>query len=60
MLMKTGSLNQVIFFTESHTMAVDPRDGRLLWSYNKANNGKFDWLDIAYTQIRIDGGGWER
>jgi outer membrane protein assembly factor BamB len=39
MLMKTGSLNQVIFFTESHTMAVDPRDGRLLWSYNKANNG---------------------
>ena len=39
MLMKTGSLNQVIFFTESHTLAVDPRDGRLLWSYNKANNG---------------------
>jgi outer membrane protein assembly factor BamB len=39
MLMRTGSLNQVIFFTESHTMAVDPRDGRLLWSYNKANNG---------------------
>jgi outer membrane protein assembly factor BamB len=39
MLMKTGSLNQVIFFTESHTLAVDPRDGRLLWSYAKANNG---------------------
>jgi len=29
----------VIFFTESHALAVDPRDGRLLWSYNKANNG---------------------
>jgi len=39
MLMRTGSLNQVIFFTESRTMAVDPRDGRLLWSYNKAANG---------------------
>ena len=39
MLMRTGSLNQVIFFTENRTMAVDPRDGRLLWSYNKANNG---------------------
>ena len=39
MLMRTGSLNQVIFFTESRTLAVDPRDGRLLWSYNKANNG---------------------
>jgi outer membrane protein assembly factor BamB len=38
-LMRTGSLNQVIFFTENRTMAVDPRDGRLLWSYNKANNG---------------------
>jgi outer membrane protein assembly factor BamB len=39
MLMRTGSLNQVIFFTESHTLAVDPRDGRLLWTYDKANNG---------------------
>ena len=39
MLMRTGSLNQVIFFTESHTLAVDPRDGRLLWTYAKANNG---------------------
>ena len=39
MLMRTGSLNQVIFFTDSRTLAVDPRDGRLLWSYNKANNG---------------------
>jgi outer membrane protein assembly factor BamB len=39
MLMRTGSLNQVIFFTDARAMAVDPRDGRLLWSYNKANNG---------------------
>jgi outer membrane protein assembly factor BamB len=39
MLMRTGSLSQVIFFTENRAMAVDPRDGRLLWSYNKANNG---------------------
>jgi outer membrane protein assembly factor BamB len=39
MLMRTGSLHQVIFFTESRTLAVDPRDGRLLWSYNKAANG---------------------
>ena len=39
MLMRTGSLNQVIFFTEDRAMAVDPRDGRLLWSYDKANNG---------------------
>jgi outer membrane protein assembly factor BamB len=39
MLLRTGSLNQVIFFTGSRTLAVDPRDGRLLWSYNKAANG---------------------
>ena len=39
MLMRTGSLNQAIFFTEARAMAVDPRDGRLLWSYHKANNG---------------------
>jgi outer membrane protein assembly factor BamB len=39
MLMRTGSLSQVIFFTGARTLAVDPRDGRLLWSYNKAGNG---------------------
>jgi outer membrane protein assembly factor BamB len=49
MLMKTGSLNQVIFFTESHALAVDPRDGRLLWSYNKANNGT---ANIATPVVR--------
>ena len=38
-LMQTGSLTHVVFFTESRAMAVDPRDGRLLWSYSKANNG---------------------
>jgi outer membrane protein assembly factor BamB len=39
MLLRTGSLNQVIYFTESRTLAIDPRDGRLLWSHNKAANG---------------------
>lgn len=39
MLLRTGSLNQVIFFTAARTLAVDPRDGRLLWSYHKAANG---------------------
>lgn len=39
MLLRTGSLQQVIFFTDSRTLAVDARDGRLLWSYTKAANG---------------------
>jgi outer membrane protein assembly factor BamB len=39
MLLRTGSLQQVVFFTGQRTLAVDARDGRLLWSYNKAANG---------------------
>jgi outer membrane protein assembly factor BamB len=38
MLLRTGSLQQVLFFTGQRAMAVDPRDGRLLWSYNKVAN----------------------
>ena len=38
MLLKTGSLQQVVFFTGQRALAVDPRDGRLLWSYNRASN----------------------
>lgn len=39
MLLRTGSLQQVVFFTASRGLAVDPRDGRLLWSYDRASNG---------------------
>ena len=35
MLLRTGSLAQVVFFTGQRALAVDPRDGRLLWSYNR-------------------------
>jgi outer membrane protein assembly factor BamB len=38
MLLRTGSLQQVVFFTAERGLAVDPRDGRLLWSYDKASN----------------------
>ncbi|MGH9385428.1 MAG: PQQ-binding-like beta-propeller repeat protein [Vicinamibacterales bacterium] len=38
MLLRTGSLAQVVFFTGSRVLAVDPRDGRLLWSYPKVAN----------------------
>jgi outer membrane protein assembly factor BamB len=38
-LLRTGSLRQVVFFTGERALAVDPRDGRLLWSYDRpANN----------------------
>jgi len=38
MLLRTGSLQQVVFFTGQRGLAVDPRDGRLLWSYDRASN----------------------
>ncbi len=38
MLLRTGSLQQVVFFTGQRGLAVDPRDGRLLWTYNRASN----------------------
>ena len=37
-LMRTGSLQQVVFFMASRGLAVDPRDGRLLWSNERAAN----------------------
>jgi outer membrane protein assembly factor BamB len=38
MLLRTGSLEQVVFFTGQRALAVDPRDGRLLWTYERASN----------------------
>lgn len=37
-MMRTGSLQQVVFFTANRGLAVDPRDGRLLWSYDRVSN----------------------
>lgn len=37
-LLRTGSLQQVVFFTASRGLAVDPRDGRVLWSHERASN----------------------
>jgi outer membrane protein assembly factor BamB len=48
-LLRTGSLQQVVFFTGQRGLAVDPRDGRLLWSYNRASNGT---ANIATPVIR--------
>ncbi|MGH9174936.1 MAG: PQQ-binding-like beta-propeller repeat protein, partial [Vicinamibacterales bacterium] len=38
MVLRTGSLQQVVFFTGQRALAVDPRDGRLLWTYDRASN----------------------
>lgn len=49
MLLRTGSLQQVVFFTGQRAMAVDPRDGRLLWSYDRASNST---ANIATPVVR--------
>ena len=49
MLLRTGSLQQVVFFTGQRALAVDPRDGRLLWSYNRASNNT---ANIATPVVR--------
>ena len=38
MLLRTGSLSQVVFFTGRRALAVDARDGRTLWSYPRVSN----------------------
>ena len=48
-LLRTGSLNQVVFFTGQRALAVDPRDGRLLWTYNRATNNT---ANIATPVVR--------
>jgi outer membrane protein assembly factor BamB len=37
-LLRTGSLPQVVYFTGRRALAVDARDGRLLWSYPRVAN----------------------
>lgn len=49
MLLRTGSLSQAVFFTGARALAVDPRDGRLLWSYDRASNNT---ANIATPVIR--------
>jgi outer membrane protein assembly factor BamB len=48
-LLRTGSFQQVVFFTGNRALAVDPRDGRLLWSYSRAANNT---ANIATPVVR--------
>jgi outer membrane protein assembly factor BamB len=48
-LLRTGSFQQVVFFTGQRAMAVDPRDGRLLWTYTRASNST---ANIATPVVR--------
>ncbi|MFN2445816.1 MAG: PQQ-binding-like beta-propeller repeat protein [Vicinamibacterales bacterium] len=38
-LLRAGSFAQAVFFTGSRVLAVDPQNGRLVWSYNRVSNG---------------------
>ena len=36
---RVGEVTQAIYFSDRRTLGVDVRDGRLLWSYDRASNG---------------------
>ena len=44
-----GSSRAGVFFTGERALAVDPRDGRLLWSYNRVSNST---ANIATPVVR--------
>jgi outer membrane protein assembly factor BamB len=44
-----GTTTQVVFFTHQRALGVDLKDGRLLWSYQKASN---DVANVATPVIR--------
>jgi outer membrane protein assembly factor BamB len=36
---EVGGVTQVVFFSDRRSLGLDVRDGRLLWSYDRASNG---------------------
>jgi outer membrane protein assembly factor BamB len=36
---RVGDVTQAVYFSDHRTLGVDVRDGRLLWSYDRASNG---------------------
>jgi outer membrane protein assembly factor BamB len=38
-LAQVGGTSEAVFFTDDRALGVDIRDGKLLWSYDRANNG---------------------
>jgi outer membrane protein assembly factor BamB len=53
MLLRTGSLQQVVFFTAERALAVDPRDGRLLWNYDRASNNTANIATPVVSGTRV-------
>lgn len=49
MPVQVGSTTQVVFFTHQRALGVDLKDGRLLWSYQKASN---DVANVATPVVR--------
>jgi outer membrane protein assembly factor BamB len=48
-LAQVGGVPQAIFFTARRALGIDPRDGRLLWSYDRVSN---DTANIATPVVR--------
>ncbi|MGH9314382.1 MAG: PQQ-binding-like beta-propeller repeat protein [Vicinamibacterales bacterium] len=51
MLHEAGGVRQAIFFTATNALGVDVANGRILWTYNRANN---DTANVSTPVVRGD------
>jgi outer membrane protein assembly factor BamB len=48
-----GDVTQVIYFSDHRTLGVDVRDGRLLWSYDRASNSTANVATPVVSGTRV-------
>jgi len=55
---RVGEVTQAIYFSDRRTFAVDVRDGRLLWSYDRASNGTANVATpiVSGTRVLVSSG----
>jgi outer membrane protein assembly factor BamB len=53
-----GDVTQAIYFSDRRTLGVDVRDGRLLWSYDRASNGTANIATpiVSGTRVLVSSG----
>jgi outer membrane protein assembly factor BamB len=50
---RVGDITQAIYFSDRRTLGVDVRDGRLLWSYDRASNGTANIATPVVSGTRV-------
>lgn len=52
-LARVGEITQVVYFSDRRTLGVDVRDGRLLWSYDRASNNTANIATPVVSGTRV-------